>query len=285
MQAGYGQQAPWARLLNRVNNRPAPGQDQGDRLPDMVARQRRTVPTPTVSTQRVSMTPFAGGKNVKGRQAWKYPGGNIIRAPTTLINGRYYTDPKEAEAGDATLQGEDAVGSTDGTPRRKQESNFFMTINPNIVWPGRDEVQAGKQFEAALGHLSSNETLARIIKFGPKDDHYRNDKAHDVLLPGIDYKASVEKGEILGRMHAHIIAYIQHYSQIQIDPKMLQYEFRNAFNGAGPLTITKLPYVCIKMLPQSDWTTVMRQYIHKGMGEGAIGSGARARNDPCPTPV
>jgi len=29
--------------------------------------------------------------------------------------------------------------------------------------------------------------------------------------------------------------------------------------------IRKLPYVHVKLLPQSDWATIMRQYIHKAM--------------------
>lgn len=154
-------------------------------------------------------------------------------------------------------------------PRRKQESNFFITINPNQVYGSEHSELAKSRFYRALQHLSENETLARILKFGPKDRHYLNDKAHDVILPGIDWKASVETGEKQNRMHAHIICYITHYSQIQIDPKMLQYEFRAAFNDGldmgDRLVLKDPPYVQVKMLPQSDWTTIMRQYIRKGM--------------------
>jgi hypothetical protein len=32
--------------------------------------------------------------------------------------------------------------------------------------------------------------------------------------------------------------------------------------------ITRQPYVHVKLLPQSNWTDVMRQYIHKGMNMG-----------------
>lgn len=260
-----------ARLLARVNNRPEPEQDRGDNLPgdvNMVARKRRT--DATVVTQRVSSTPFPGGKNVKGKQAWKYPGGNIIRAPTVILNGRYYTDPKEPDAGVPSDQGTEAQGRTDGTPRRKQESNFFITINPNQVYSEAIEEQARQHFKQALQHLEDNSVLARCLKFGPKDAHYTQDLAHDVLLPGIDWKATVEVGEKLGRMHAHIICYISHYSQIQIDPKMMTYEFRQGFNAGLPLghrlRLTDPPYMQVKMLPQSDWTTVMSQYIRKGMG-------------------
>ena len=262
-----------ARLLARVNNRPEPGQARGEPLPhfvDMVARQRRD--EPSVVTQRVSHRPFPAGKNVKGKQAWKYPGGNIIRAPTVNLNGRYYTDPKEADHGDPSQQGVAVqAGADGGTPRRKQESNFFITINPNKPYEANLEGRARNRFVKALQHLEGNDVLARCLKFGPKDAHYAQDVAHDVLLPGIDWKATVEVGEKLGRMHAHVICYIEHYSQIQIDPKMMQYEFRRSFNDGlsddDRLFMRHPPYIQVKMLPQSDWTTIMRQYIRKGMGD------------------
>ena len=274
-----------ARLLARVTDRPEPGQGRRERygpgratLPqdvNMVARNRRadlnpqSSSDPGIVTQRVSKTPFPGGKNVKSQQAWKYPGGNIIRAPTTSLNGRYYTDPKETDAGDPSSQGQSITGDGAGTPRRKQESNFFITLNPNQVYSDLEEDRARQHFVAALQHLEGNAVLARCLKFGPKDVHYTQDLAHDVILPGIDWKATVEVGEKLGRMHAHIICYISHYSQIQFDPKMLQYEFRMGFNDGlllgDRLHLKDPPYVQVKMLPQSDWTTIMRQYIRKGM--------------------
>jgi hypothetical protein len=235
----------------------------------MVARNRRTDVVGGIVTQRVSQKPFPAGKNVKGKQAWKYPGGNIVRAATVNLNGRYYTDPKEADAGDKSKQGQTVPNDADGTPRRKQESNFFITINPNQVYPVELESNARARFENALKHLSQNDVLARCLKFGPKDEHYAQDVAHDVILPGIDWKASVEVGEKLGRMHCHVICYISHYSQIQIDPKMMQYEFRAAFNSGlnygDRMALSDPPYIQVKMLPQSDWTTIMRQYIRKGM--------------------
>ena len=267
-----------ARLLARATARPEPGlenptrfgpnnQDRVPRDVDMVARQRRV--DPSVAVQRVEKTQPAGGKNVKTRQAWKYPGGNIVRAPSVNINGRYYTDPKEDEAGDEKSQGDIAPFVDVGTPRRKQESNFFITINPNQKYSADLEGRARNRFVAALAELQENDVLARCLKFGPKSLHYVNDHAHDVLLPGIDWKATVEIGEDKHRMHAHIICYIQHYSQIQIAPKILQHEFRRAFNKTlalgDPLRLTTLPYVQAKLLPQSDWTTIMRQYIRKGM--------------------
>lgn len=243
----------------------------------MVARNRTATtmaakPTVTMATQRVSQRAFPGGKSVKSRQAWKYPGGSIVRAPTVWLNGNYYTDPKEDPPGEAKHQGKPGVGDTEGVPRRKQESNFFITINNNRSYDARCAPKAQNAYRKALHELNDVRTFARILKFGPKHEHYVNDNPEDVILPGVEFTASVETGDVLKRMHAHIILKIEHYSQIQINVPMLQYEFRRAFNAAlpalDPCTQSSPPYVQVKMLPQSDWTTVMHQYVKKGMMGG-----------------
>ncbi len=238
-----------ARLLSRVQA-PAPGQARNN----MVRRAATSV-----VTQRVSRR--AGVTGVKAAQAWKYPGFNVVRAPSVEINGTRYFDPKADE----------------NTPRRKQESNFFITINPNFIeTPGSAAAyESQNRFKNALDHLSKNETIARILKFGPRDDHYVLDKAKDVILPGVQFTSSVEVGEVQSRMHCHIWMTIEHYSQIQINVKMMQDEFRRGYNGdvegavglpfGDPRRITGMPYLQVKLLPESDWTTVMRQYIKKGM--------------------
>jgi hypothetical protein len=267
-----------ARLLSRSTTRPEPGQVNRQSLPAdiMVKRERKLV----VKTQHVSMAPSTG-TGVKAKQAWKYPGGNIVRASGTLINGRYYTDPKNPVSEHLGKIEKDMQGQSSdrelGTPRRKQESNFFITINPNQVWSGSSmpaalEAEAKRRFQDALDHLHKNDTFARILKFGPKDDHYINDKAHDVLIPGVEWTSVVEVGEQKHRMHGHISIYMYHYSQVQINPKMLQHEFRAVFNkGLLPtdrLFIKKLPYVHVGMLKQNGWKDIMRQYLEKGMQVG-----------------
>ena len=52
--------------------------------------------------------------SAKNSQSWRYAGGNIQRADSIRINGTDYPDPKDKSL-----------------PRRKQESNFFITINSN----------------------------------------------------------------------------------------------------------------------------------------------------------
>ena len=129
------------------------------------------------------------------------------------------------------------------------------------------EKSAGDAFARALQHLSQTPILVRCLKFGPKDAFYVNDNARDVVLPGVSWTASIEVGETSKRMHCHIWCTIEHYSQIQINIPMMRREFVAGFNAAAPdsLRLSDLPYLDVKLLPQSDWTTVMRQYIKKGM--------------------
>ena len=234
--------ARFARLLYR-STRPT----VQEAAVDMVKRERQR-PKAEIVTESASFKPAV---SVKARQAWKYPGNNIVRAPGLFLGPERrgpYTDPKEPNA-----------GTDAGMPRRKQESNFFITINPNKVVSDAQLSATQSNFEQTLTKLQGNEELTRYLKFGPKDEHYIGDHAVDVIGK-IDYTCAVEVGEVQRRMHAHIWMTIEHYSQVQINVPMLQHEFAEAYG-----TPDKLPYVQVKLLPQSDWTSVMRQYIKKGM--------------------
>jgi len=249
-----------ARLLSRISSGPQTP------LPNDVQMVKRK----EIVTERVSKRSGLGGKGVKAKQAWKYSGFEIVRAPGLLLNGRLYTDPKEDPPGDADAQGtEPRPEQIMGTPRRKQESNFFITLNPNREFKDKLAPEAMTRFEAALKKLAENETLELIIKFGPVHKHYANDKAEDVLIPGASFTASVEVGDVMKRMHAHAWLTIEHYSQIQINLNMLRSQFVYYYNQGlplgDPLRLTRAPYLQVKLLPQSDWTTIMRQYIKKGM--------------------
>lgn len=216
---------------------------------------------------------FEAPHSAKTKQAWRYAGSKIVRAPTLKLGSKRYVDPK-------SKGGEEL-------PRRKQESNFFLTINTNKA-PGGDLLDVGiKHMEAMLNYLSEETVMASYLKFGPKDDSYIEDKFADVIH-SIDWKGAVETGDSLKRLHAHVWLTITHYSQIQINVQMLMHLARKAYNKytteqrnasgtarkvyveeelpfGSPIRIQDNPYVHVKLLPQSDWTTVMRQYIHKGM--------------------
>lgn len=213
---------------------------------EMVKRVRE--PDVNITTSKVDFTPQHTAKTL---QAWKYQGGQILRAPSILLNNTKYEDPKNP-----------------GQPRRKNESNFFITLNTNKSVSGEEAELGVKHMQQMLATLADERVIARYIKFGPVGQEYRNDKYVDVVK-GVEWKAAVETGDMKNRLHAHIWLTVSHYSQVQINPQMLQFEAAKAFNkGLGirsPLQITKKMYVHVKLLPQSDWTNIMKQYIHKGM--------------------
>ncbi|KAL3904402.1 MAG: hypothetical protein SGPRY_011297, partial [Prymnesium sp.] len=82
-------------------------------------------------------------------QAWRYNGGKILRALSLLINGKRYEDPKDP-----------------GQARRKQESNFFITINSD------KSSEAGESYDVCVRHmeqmlqmLSTETAMANYFKF------------------------------------------------------------------------------------------------------------------------
>ena len=224
--------------------------------PDMVARGRKTITVESVD--------FKAEKHAKTNQAWRYPGGRIVRHPDLIINGKRYEDHKNR-----------------GEPRRKQESNLFLTINTNKS-PGADErLYCEDAMKHCLRELEKDENLALYLKFGPavkgppdKNDptDYRFDRYNDVIHT-IQWRPGIEYGGKQGRLHAHVWLTITHYSQIQINCPVLQNIFKRMYNeqmaklpeNMHYLKIDGKPYVQVKRLPQLDWTDVMRAYIHKGM--------------------
>jgi len=194
---------------------------------------------------------FATPISAKSKQAWKYAGGSVQRAPAGLLPGLFDHDRGSGEKNLA---------------RRKQESNFFITINSNQApVDALDVDESMKAMDKMLHGLAEERLIATYLKFGPKHEDYRDDKFSDVVI-SIDWKAATEIGPNQGRVHSHIWVTIKHYSQIQISTQMLQYQAKRLYN-ANTLNfkMKRQPYVHIKLLPQSNWTDIMRQYIHKGM--------------------
>lgn len=181
---------------------------------------------------------------------WMYVGGKVQRAESVMINGTKYTDPREPSL-----------------PRRKIESNFFITINTNMTFEGAEE-EGIIALRKTLVALRDPKELCLALKFGPVDPaNYGEDKYADVISK-VDWKGEVEFGPSLSRLHAHIWVTFDHFSQIQMNSNMMQHRVKTLFNTfmTNPnFKIKRLPYVHVKLLPQSDWATVMRQYIHKAM--------------------
>ena len=177
-------------------------------------------------------------------------------------------------------------------PRRLIESNFFLTINPNQTYHTNPDRQANtiKVLEAVIEDLAATNSLKQYIVIGPtgKNNNPRmaepaercaNDKWEEVIEDGgIRFDGNVEVGPNKNRVHAHILLEIRHYSFLQVDIGRLQRLVRLLWNsrivGHGstdaelevnnwPKKITKLPYTNVKLMPQSNWTEVIKAYIHK----------------------
>ena len=187
----------------------------------------------------------------KTGQAWKYKGGSVARAPSVNLGSGTYTDGKHPG---------------ERLPRRYQESNFFITINTNKAPEGEvDTARAVAHCERMLNHLSS--AVGRYTRFGPRDPHYAKDRFADVIAD-VEWTSNVEIGDQQRRVHAHIWVTVKHYSQIQIDIPKFTEEARVSYNAGlplgSPLRVTN-PYVNVKLMPQSDFTNIIRSYMVKGM--------------------
>ena len=223
---------------------------------------------PTVITVGSAATAQALGdkrKSITKDGAWRYPGGIIQRHSDTIINGRGpYTDHKDP-----------------GEPRRKQESNFFITLNTNrSCAAGGEMAEIGKEaMRRTLNSMAKDEVLCSYLKFGPKHpEHYGKDRFEDVVQK-VEWNAAVELGENLSRLHCHIWLTVHHYSQVQINMPMMQHVFKQTYNMnlvsyhsdgrtnrfTEQLRCRGMPYIQVKLLPESNWAEVMKQYIHKAM--------------------
>lgn len=235
--------------------------DSVNRTPCQNSQMVRRVSKPRITVGSATIQPALGDTkiSVKKNQAWRYPGGVIQRHAMMTINGKRYYDDKDPSL-----------------PRRKQESNFFITLNSNRACDGGELASSGKQcMKQALQNLAKDEYLRQYIKFGPKTPEvYKND-CYDDVIQKIDWTAAVELGDQMQRLHCHIWLTVHHYSQVQINCPVLQHLFKEEYNSivnetlsgglAQGLVINNNPYIQVKLLPSSDWSEVMKQYIHKGM--------------------
>ena len=237
-----------------------------------VEDNRRT--SPRINVKGVSiedvrgLQPLNTGKvealDPKALGAWRYKGGSILRAGPELDINKYWDHKSEPD---------------NHLPRRRHESNFFITINPNLGANTRDGECDRDALYAALNHvlkhISAEEVIATYLKYGPKHSEYMNDVYSDVIVQR-DWIAAAETGPKKARVHAHIWLTLHHYSQAQIDTKMLAWTVQAVYNAHvgtnGGRALKGLPYVHIKLLPQPDWTDVMKGYIHKSrVGAGYLG--------------
>ena len=262
-----------------------------------------------IAVARVSKATSMGDLNsVKNQQAYMYPDGKIVRAPSVLINGRYYTDPRghhHSTAEEIALQSAHQghlglpTGVTTGQARRSHESNFLVTINPNRKWgPTGEDPMMMRVFHQALMSMTENEAFLSLLKVPQTTKtphytaHYQNDGRDfpdpgqttrhipfvDLLNGPVKWDSTVEVGEKQHRMHAHCVIELRHYSQIQFNIDMIQYVFRRNFNDAMdeagvPPEVRRLtgkPYVDVQLLKQNNSKDIVYRYVRKMVGGKSV---------------
>lgn len=156
--------------------------------------------------------------------------------------------------------------------RRMHESNFFVLVNTNRSPPaGIDTIAVTQALEHAVRELGKDRNLACMLVWGPKDPHYSGD-SWDKHIKSVTYQAGVERGEKHNMIHAHLWITFQHYSQIQLHGTSMALFVKDAFNTYlrekfggtnNEITGDSVPYVQIKLMPQSDFADVIKSYMSK----------------------
>lgn len=266
--ADFGPQG-WQQLIVRTNargqsNPPAPFLTQ----PTQVIAPFG-VTAPTVGSASVS---FAPGIGAKAYQAWKYPNGNIERAPKLHLDPnnptKEYFDPIEEQAKGQKL------------PRRKQETNLFVTLNTNKAVPWQDELRVNDALVQAIHKIQTSD-LKEVLVCGPgkvrNADYFREDNLAAVLKD-VKFTTTIEQGPNTGFKHVHMTVSIEHYSQIQMDKTRLREKFIELYNDALPSNIGPTGrrgrprqdkmrlrglYVDVKLRHQLNWHEIEKWYLHK----------------------
>lgn len=152
--------------------------------------------------------------------------------------------------------------------RRKQESNFFITINTNRRTFGATDMEAC----AAAVRLCFGPQVYEQLRFGPRDASYEPDRQWpQAVVEHVRVTGGVERGPQTGSLHAHVHCRIVHWTQLQIDVRRLQYFFKEAYNARAEAKIPPkaLPSVQVKLMQQSDWNAIIAEYLAKSVAQAA----------------
>jgi hypothetical protein len=148
--------------------------------------------------------------------------------------------------------------------RRRQQSNFFMTLNTNKR--KFDELADTQAMAAALDAVFKARVF-EILKFGPAHPGtYAADAAlANEVVEKIEVKAGIERGPVTGALHAHAYLTITHWSQIHIDIKRLQFLFKEAYNSKARTKIAHGKQIAVKveLQPQTDYSQIIAFYLTK----------------------
>ena len=89
------------------------------------------------------------------------------------INEAYDSRPDTSLGGTPGYFDHDRGDGVKNLARRKQESNFFITINSNQAPTAADDVDASlTAMNKMLKEISKESVMATYIKFGPKHEEY-----------------------------------------------------------------------------------------------------------------
>lgn len=248
-----------SRLVYEARSRPLPKFKK-----EMVKRVEKSKVNVALGEMPASGAAADGISKKRGPKddgAWRYPGGIVQRAPSLVLGKsmKEYYDPKNFALGDGKL------------PRRKIESNFFITLNTNKDYPANLNAEA--IMEGVLDHLKQDCEIAGYLKYGPKDDTFRDDLYNDIVEK-VEWQAGIERGDKFNRLHCHIWLTIYHLSQLQISYPLMQKAFKDKWNAlsqrrgkaqADKLTLKHRPYIKVCLLPDSNFAQVMRNYMFKAL--------------------
>ena len=264
--ADFGPQG-WQQLIVRTNARGEQNAPFSTQPTQVLAPFG--VSTPSVSNANVS---FAPGIGAKAYQAWKYRDGNIQRAPKLHLDPnnptKEYFDPIDEQAKSQKL------------PRRKQETNLFVTLNLNKIVPWSDELRVNEALMKTINKIQTS-ALSEVLVCGParvrNADYFRDDNLA-VVLKDIKFTTTIEQGPRTGFKHVHMTVSMEHYSQIQMDKTLLRTKFIELYNDAlvsnvGPTGRPGRPrrdkmalrglYVDVKLRNQMSWHEIEKWYLHK----------------------
>lgn len=177
------------------------------------------------------------------------------------------TGGRRTAFGEQTLYDHNVSQTGQPLGRRKQQSNFFMTLNTNKR--KFDEARDTDAMSHAIDTVFK-QRVYYILWFGPKHlDTYGGDGSFaDDVVEKIEVRAGIERGPVTGALHAHLYLTITHWSQLQIDIPRLQFIFKEAYNEKAIHKMTDKGRLAIKveLMPQTDFGQIMASYLSKSVG-------------------
>lgn len=166
----------------------------------------------------------------------------------------------------------DKAAETRALPRREdRSSSFFITIGPNFVPQSEQEAKdRAAEFKTVLDDMFSDAGMQTVpyIEFGKFSRAYERDTVKDNIKQK-SYSASLEIGEKMGRLHAHVLLELRHDSNVFINAREIAAHVKEKMNKIAedkqerPFFTGKSIYTNIRLLSQPSAATQVKKYIRK----------------------